>query len=64
MSTDFGQLLRSVYKQFHDGGKYYHGKGREMMQWMIDTYPSACYFHFERAEGGRQDLDFDAAVPI
>ena len=64
MSTDFSQFLRAVYKEFHVGGRYYKGKGREMLEWMIDEYPWACYFHFERADGGRQDLDYDAAVPI
>ena len=64
MSTDFDQFLRAVYKEFHEGGRYYKGKGKEMLQWMRDTHPSACYLHVERAEGGRQDLDFDAAAPI
>jgi hypothetical protein len=64
MSTDFDQFLRAVYKEFHEGGRYYKGKGKEMLQWMLDMHPSACYLHVERAEGGRQDLDFDAAAPI
>ena len=32
MSTDFSQFLRAVYKEFHVGGRYYKGKGREIRQ--------------------------------
>lgn len=32
--------------------------------WLVDNYAQAFVIHFERAEGGRQDLDFDAAVPL
>ena len=44
--------------------RYYKGKGREFWVWMKENYPSAFAIHFERAEGGRQDLDYDAAVPL
>lgn len=64
MSTDFDQLLRSTYKQFHHRNKYYKGKGREFWVWLKETYPLIFIMHLERAEGGRQDLDFDAAVPM
>lgn len=64
MTTDFDQLLRAVYKEFHHGGRYYKGKGAEFGSWMLEHHPSVCFIHVERAEGGRQDLDFDAAVPI
>eukprot|EP00966_Prymnesium_polylepis_P021601 496634-Prymnesium_polylepis.1 len=64
MSTDFSQFLRAVYKEFHVGGRYYKGKGCEMLEWMVDEYPWVCYYHFERADAGRQDLDYDSAIPI
>ena len=64
MSTEYSQLLRAAYKEFHHGNAYYKGKGRQFWVWLRDTYPSAFACHFERAEGGRQDLDYDAAVPL
>lgn len=51
-------------QEFHHGGRYYKGKGKEFTEWLRDKYPSDFYMHLERAEGGRQDLDFDAAVPM
>ena len=36
MSTDYSQLLRASYKEFHHGNKYYHGKGREFWVWLKD----------------------------
>ena len=44
--------------------RYYKGKGREFWVWMTKKHPTAFAMHFERAEGGRQDLDYDAAVPL
>ena len=64
VSTEFTQLLRSAYKEFHHGNAYYKGKGREFWVWLKQNYPKAFTVHFERAEGGRQDLDYDAAVPL
>ena len=64
MTTEFDQLLRGCYKEFHHGNKYYKGKGREFWVWLKNTYPLDFAMHLERAEGGRQDLDFDAAVPM
>ena len=64
MTTDFNQLLRGCYKEFHHGNKYYHGKGREFWAWLKATYPLDFAMHLERADGGRQDLAFDAAVPM
>jgi hypothetical protein len=29
-----------------------------------ERYPKAFCPHFERADGGRQDLDYDAAIPL
>ena len=44
--------------------RYYKGKGREFWVWLKRTHPKVFAIHFERAEGGRQDLDYDAAVPL
>ena len=41
-------------QEFHHGGRYYKGKGKEFWEWLKDTYPSEFVMHFERAEGGRQ----------
>ena len=64
ITTDYSQLLRAAYKEFHQGNVYYKGKGREFWVWMEENHPTDFIVHFERAEGGRQDLDYDAAVPL
>ena len=64
MTTDFDQMLRADYKEFHHGGRYYKGKGVPYGEWLCDTHPDAFIIKLERAEGGRQDLDYDAAVPL
>ena len=64
MSTDIMQLIRAVYKEFHHKGEYAKGKQREFGHWLITKHPKAFFMPFERAKGGRQDLDFDGAVPI
>ena len=63
MTTNFSDFLRGTYKNFHHGCKWYKGKGREFKVDCRAKYPSAFLPHLERAESGRQDLDFDAAVP-
>ena len=64
MTTEYTQLLRASYKELHHGNRYYKGKGREFWVWLERNHPTAFAVHFERAEGGRQDLDYDAAVPL
>lgn len=64
MSTDFSQLLRAAFKEFHHSCRYYKGHGRDFNVWLRETYPTAFAIHLERADGGRQDLDYDAAVPL
>ena len=64
MTTNFDQLLRACYKEFHHGNRYYKGKGREFWVWLKQNYPAVFVMHLERAEGGRQDLDYDAAVAM
>ena len=54
----------SSVKELHGGGAYAKGKGREFAAWLKMHYPSALFMNFERAEGSRQDLTFDGAVPI
>lgn len=41
MSTDFAQLLRASFKEFHHSCRYYKGKGRTFQVWLRDTHPSA-----------------------
>lgn len=57
-------LLTYFPQEFHHGGRYYKGKGKEFLEWLRDNYPEAFVMHLERAEGGRQDLEYDAAVPM
>ena len=54
MTTDFDQVVRADYKEFHFGGRYYKGKGKEYQQWLRDTYPEAFVMRLERADAGRQ----------
>lgn len=54
MTTDYDQLLRAVYKEFHADGRYYKGKGADFASWMLEKHPTAFYMHIERADGGRQ----------
>ena len=64
MSTDIMQLIRAVYKELHHTGEYAKGKQREYEHWLLTNHPSAFVMPLERANGGRQDLAFDGAVPI
>ena len=41
-------------QEFHHGGRYYKGKGKEFLEWLRDTHPDCFVMHLERAEGGRQ----------
>ena len=64
MTTDFDAVLRADCKELHHGGRYHKGKGKEFAEAMRDARPKAFMMLFERAEGGRQDLDYDASVPM
>jgi hypothetical protein len=65
MTTEPIGLIRAVYKEFHQEGEYALGKGKEFMHWLSSPPRASLFFlHFERARGGRQDLDFDGCVPI
>lgn len=54
MSTEFSQLLRACFKEFHHSCRYYKGQGRSYFVWLFDEYPAAFAIHLERADGGRQ----------
>ena len=58
------QVLRACYKEFHHGGRYYKGKGKEFLEWLKEKHPKKFLMLFERADGGRQDLEYDAAVAM
>lgn len=60
MTTQYDQLLRAVYKEFHIGGRYYKGKGADFASWMLEQHPDAFFMHIERADGGRQVSKFVA----
>lgn len=62
MSTDFAQLLRASFKEFHHSCRYYKGAGRSYGVWLRDTYPSDFTIHLERADGGRQVSALAAVV--
>lgn len=64
MNTNFDQLLRAAFKEFHHSCRYYKGQGRSFNVWLRETHPTGFCIHLERADGGRQDLDYDAALPL
>ena len=64
MSVDVMQLIRGAYKELHGGGAYAKGKGREFVAWVKANFPSWLWMPLERSEGARQDLAFDAALPL
>eukprot|EP00965_Chrysotila_dentata_P074827 2472678-Pleurochrysis_carterae.AAC.1 len=62
MSTDISALIRAIYKELHNEGSYAKGKGRrEFHPWLKEKYGGEAFIPLERADGGRQDLDFDGA---
>ena len=64
MSTNGMDLIRAVYKELHPGGDYAKGDGINFEDWRRRFCPGMIYMAPERAAGGRQDLEFDASVPI
>lgn len=64
MSTDYSQLLRATYKEFHQGCRYYKGKGLEYDHWLRENYPKEFVLHLERADGGRQVCQLQLEVHI
>ena len=57
MSTEYSQLLRASYKEFHLGCRYYKGKGKPYDLWLRETHPKVFFVNLERADGGRQVQD-------
>ena len=55
MSVDIMDLIRAVYKEFHGGGEYAKGKGREFWAWVKANHPSSMVLQFECANGSRQE---------
>ena len=53
-----------AYKEFHGGGEYAKGKGREFIAWLKKHHPDAFFLPFENAHGTRMDMSFDGMVPI
>ena len=53
-TTDFEDLIRQNYKEFHHGGRYYKGQGTVFAEDLRDNHAKAFVMHFERAEAGRQ----------
>ena len=64
MSVDIVDLIRAVYKELHKSGAYAKGKGKEFKAWLDVTFPEICSPRLLRAEGSRQDMGFEGAVPI
>ena len=64
MSVDCMDLIRAIFKELHAGGEYAKGKGKEFWAWVEKNCPSELVMAFERANGSRQDLALDGAVPI
>jgi hypothetical protein len=46
------------------GGSYHKGKGKEFEEWRRKLHAGTMHLKLERAEGGRQDLAFDGALPL
>ena len=59
-----GGVIRACFKDFHAGGEYCKGHGREFWVWAAKKYPKALILGFERALGSRQDLGFDGCVAL
>lgn len=57
-------LIRACFKQFHHGGEYCKGRGREFEAWRRKMKKTGAFIPFERAMGSRQDLAFDGAVAL
>ena len=64
MSVDGNDLIRAIFKELHEGGEYAKGKGREFWAWVKTNHPEVYVMHFVCANGTRQDIAFDGAVPI
>jgi hypothetical protein len=64
IDVDGSSVIRSAFKQFHHGGEYCKGRGREFEVWRKQNHKSSRFIPFERAMGSRQDLRFDGCIPL
>ena len=62
IDADGSCVIRAAFKQFHHGGEYAKGRGREFESWRKTR--ALMFLPFERAAGSRQDLAFDGCVPL
>jgi hypothetical protein len=64
VEPDVSSVIRASFKQYHHGGEYCKGRGREFDVYHRKHHPSAFFLPFERAVGNRQDLKFDGCEPL
>ena len=64
MTADVNDLIRAASKELHAGQSYAKGKGREGEAWRKSEERAHVHLPYERAEGSRQDIALDGAVPI
>ena len=64
VDVDGSSAIRACFKQFHHGGEYAKGRGREFEAWRKQTHKDTLFIRFERAMGSRQDLAFDGCIPL
>ncbi|EOD24721.1 hypothetical protein EMIHUDRAFT_206823 [Emiliania huxleyi CCMP1516] len=62
IDPDGSCVIRAAFKQFHHGGEYAKGRGREFESWRKTR--ALMFLPFERAAGSRRDLAFDGCVPL
>ena len=64
VDPDGSCVIRGAFKQFHHGGEYAKGRGREFSAWRKQEHAQSMFIPFERAVGSRQDLAFDGCVAL
>ena len=64
IEVEGNSVIRQAFKQFHHGGEYCKGRGREFEVNRKKKNQSSLFIPFERAVGSRQDLKFDGCVPL
>ena len=64
IEVEGGSVIRQAFKQFHHGGEYALGRGREFEVNRKKKNQSSLFIPFQRAVGNRQDLKFDGCVPL
>ena len=64
VQPDGSSMIIGCFKQFHHGGEYCKGRGREFAADRKSKNADKLFLPFERALGSRQDLKFDGCVPL